>query len=135
MADDDGTEAPDPQDVGTFLRSKLDWSELDKQPHRSLLAWHKELIALRRREPDLSSGGRKLVTTSFDEDRRWLVVRRGHFSVAANFADEGQGVPLGACGSVVLASDIGVKLGPGPAPAPVLAQAWLPPRSVAVVAH
>jgi maltooligosyltrehalose trehalohydrolase len=39
---------PDPQDPATFERSKLDWSELDRQPHADLLAWHKELIALRR---------------------------------------------------------------------------------------
>jgi maltooligosyltrehalose trehalohydrolase len=91
---EDGAEVPDPQDLATFLCSKLDWSEVGEGPHRSLLAWYKALIALRRCTPDLSSSERELVRTSFDEDLRWLVVRRGRFSIVVNFADERQVVPL-----------------------------------------
>jgi maltooligosyltrehalose trehalohydrolase len=126
-----GAEVPDPQGLETFLRSKLDWSELDREPHRSLLEWHRRLIALRRSEPDLSSHDRKLVATAFDEQARWLVVNRGRFSIAANLADERQALPLDSGASVVMASKegVGVETSGGEV------RAWLPPRSVAVLAH
>jgi maltooligosyltrehalose trehalohydrolase len=41
-------EVPDPQNPATFEASRLDWSELDKPPHAELLAWHRELLRLRR---------------------------------------------------------------------------------------
>ncbi|MGA3219249.1 MAG: malto-oligosyltrehalose trehalohydrolase [Acidimicrobiales bacterium] len=126
-----GAEVPDPQGPETFLRSKLDWSELDREPHRSLLAWHRRLIALRRSEPDLSSHDRKLVSTAFDEEARWLVANRGRFSIAANLAGRRQAVPLEGGVSVVAASEEGVRVEISAGEA----RAWLPPRSVAVLAH
>lgn len=130
---EDGAEVPDPQASSTFLRSRLDWSELAREPHRSVLSWYQELIALRRREPDLSSGDRQLVRASFDEEARWLVVRRGRFSIAANLSERGQDVPLDRAGSVVLASAGPVVAGPGGTAAS--ATVSLPARSVAVLAH
>jgi maltooligosyltrehalose trehalohydrolase len=132
-----GAHVPDPQDVGTFLRSKLDWSEIGVEPHRSLLVWFKALIALRLREPDFSNGDRRAVRTSFDEDGGWLAVHRGRFTVAANFSDEARSVPVGHLGTVVLASDdsacfVAPVLAPGVDSLPLV---LLPPRCVAVVAH
>ena len=122
-----GAEVPDPQSAATFLRSKLDWSELEAEPHRSLLDWYRRLITLRRSQPDLACADRELVSTSFDEERRWLVVRRGSFSIAANLAGDRQKVPLAGEGSIVLSSDGATSLeGAG---------AWMAPRSVVVVAH
>ncbi len=136
-----GTEVPDPQDLTTFLRSKLDWSEPGREPHRELLEWHRRLVALRRQEPDLGSGDRKQVTTAYDEEARWLVVRRGRFSIVANFAEVPQAVPLECSGSVLLSSSAGVWLevpdeasagGAGFGPAALVR---LAARSVAVVEH
>ena len=72
------------------LQARL--SELDRT-HRSVLDWHRRLIALRRSEPDLLSHDRRLVGTAFDEEARWLVVNRGRFIIAANLADKRQPVP------------------------------------------
>ncbi len=126
-----GAEVPDPQALETFMRSKLDWSELGREPHCSLLEWYRGLITLRRSEPDLSSHDRKLVGTAFDEPARWLVVNRGRFSIAANLADERQALPLDGGASVVMASQEGVLVDTSSG----AARAWLPPRSVAVLAH
>ncbi len=41
-------DVPDPQDPATFERSKLDWTELGREPHAGILARHRELIARRR---------------------------------------------------------------------------------------
>jgi maltooligosyltrehalose trehalohydrolase len=127
-----GAEVPDPQDLGTFLRSKLDWSEPDREPHRSLLEWHRQLILLRRSEPDLSGHDRKDLSTAFDEEARWLVVNRGRFAIVANLAGDRQAVPLDQAVSVVTASAEGVSVEHA---ATGDARAWLAPRSVAVVAH
>jgi len=40
-------EIPDPNDAATFLRSKLDWSERERAPHRARLELVRELLALR----------------------------------------------------------------------------------------
>jgi maltooligosyltrehalose trehalohydrolase len=41
---------PDPTDEKTFLNSKIDWSEMTRAPHASVLADLRELIAIRHRE-------------------------------------------------------------------------------------
>ncbi|MGN6325261.1 malto-oligosyltrehalose trehalohydrolase [Pseudolysinimonas sp.] len=51
----DAGSVPDPQDPGTFERSRLDWAERDEEPHARLLRLYRELIALRRREPAFGS--------------------------------------------------------------------------------
>jgi len=40
---------PDPNDEATFLRSKLDWRELDEEAHAAWHAEHRTLLALRAR--------------------------------------------------------------------------------------
>ncbi|MFN2389504.1 MAG: malto-oligosyltrehalose trehalohydrolase [Actinomycetota bacterium] len=87
-------EVPDPQDQTSFERSKLDWSEPERAPHDDLLAWHKSLIDLRRAEPALADGRRDLVRTSFDEDRRWLMVERDPITVACNLAQAPSALPV-----------------------------------------
>ena len=41
---------PDPNDVATFERSHLDWTEIDEAEHAAWLDFHRELLAIRRRE-------------------------------------------------------------------------------------
>jgi maltooligosyltrehalose trehalohydrolase len=86
-------DVPDPQDPATFERSVLDWAELDKDDHRETLDWHRRLIALRKSRPELTDPWLTKVRTSYDEERRWLVVRRGAVAVVVNLADRTQTVP------------------------------------------
>ena len=72
--------------------------EGDRDPHRRILAWHRELIALRRTLPDLTDPDLGGVKVAFDEDARWLVFRRGDVRVAVNLAKEPAAVPLGSNG-------------------------------------
>jgi 1,4-alpha-glucan branching enzyme len=95
---------PDPQDEATFLRSKLDWSERDRADHRELLAWYRELIALRRRWPELTDPRLDRVHVDFDEDGRWLVVTRGQLRIAANLGPAAAALPLGQSGAELLAA-------------------------------
>ncbi|MEV6454086.1 malto-oligosyltrehalose trehalohydrolase [Streptomyces anulatus] len=92
----DQEEIPDPQDPATRDRSCLDWSEPEREPHARLLAWYRELIALRRTLPDLHDPDLASVKTAFDEDARWLAYRRGDLRIAVNLADGPAAIPLGS---------------------------------------
>ena len=101
-------EVPDPQAVSSFEDSTLDWAEPEQQAHVSLLAWHRDLIALRRARPELSDGRRDRVRTTYDPDGRWIVVRRGAVAVVCNLSDERLSVPVdGSPRSALLASERG----------------------------
>ncbi len=97
---------PDPQAEETFLRSRLDWGEPAREPHRDLLAWHRALIGLRRRLPDLVDGRFNRVTVNFDERDKWLTMARGTVLVACNFGERDVEVPWTDPGKreIVLAS-------------------------------
>ncbi len=86
-------EVPDPQDPATFERSKLDWSDIQQEPHRGMLEWYRQLIALRRSTPCLLDGHLDRVRVDFSENERWLTLRRGHISVACNFAEIMREIP------------------------------------------
>ena len=96
-------QVPDPQDPATRERSCLDRSEREREPHAGLLAWHRELIALRRTLPDLSDPDLAAVKVAFDEQARWLAYRRGDLRVAVNLAKEPAEIALGGGGRVAAA--------------------------------
>jgi maltooligosyltrehalose trehalohydrolase len=98
----DPADVPDPQDPQTFERSKLDWKELDRSPHKEMLEWHRELIRLRRANPNFRDGA-FATNVRFDEAERWLVYDRGPLTVACNFSKE-QRSPAGVEGDVILSS-------------------------------
>jgi len=93
---------PDPQDPQTFQRSKLDWSELDTGDHARLLRIYHDLIALRRSETDLADPWLEHLIVDYDEDARWIVMRRSRLAVACNLGAEPVAVPF--TGELVLYS-------------------------------
>ncbi|MGA4838941.1 malto-oligosyltrehalose trehalohydrolase [Streptomyces sp. G45] len=95
---------PDPQDPATRDRSCLDWSEPERPPHARVLAWHRELIALRRARPDLLDPDLAAVRVAYDERARWFAVRRGDLRLALNLGERPVDVPLGAPHARVLAA-------------------------------
>lgn len=92
-------DVPDPQDRATFLRSKLDWNEPAREPHRGLLEWYRELIRLRKAVPDVHEGR---VDVSYDEDAGWFRSGRGGLEVAFNIGPAPCAVPLAARAPVLL---------------------------------
>ncbi|GHJ99895.1 malto-oligosyltrehalose trehalohydrolase [Streptomyces sp. Y2F8-2] len=97
-------DVPDPQDPATRDRSCLDWSEPERDPHARVLAWYRELVALRRGQPDLSDPDLCDVKVTYDEDTRWFAFRRGDVRVAVNLAKEPSRIPLGLRNARVLAA-------------------------------
>jgi maltooligosyltrehalose trehalohydrolase len=88
-----GEEIPDPQSAATFEASKL---TRERDPEIARL--YAELLAARRRLPTGDAD-----EIAFDEDSRWLRVRRGAFELVCNFADRPSRVPC-ADGEVELAT-------------------------------
>jgi maltooligosyltrehalose trehalohydrolase len=108
-----GEEIPDPQDPATFEASKLTRKRDD-----SLLELYRDLLRVRR---DVTGEAE----STFDEDERWLVVRRGTHELACNFAHEQRAVPI-AGRTLVLATDAATELREG--------SIILPPLSGALIA-
>ena len=106
-------DVPDPQSRTTFEDSRLDWSQLTDPRAQSLLEWTRELIRLRRTEPDLGDGRRDRVSCSYDEAAGWFVLRRGAIAVACNLAAARQSVPMFHVTEVLAASAPGVLAAAG----------------------
>lgn len=106
-------DVPDPQDRGTFERSKLNWNEIETEPHATLLEWHKKLIGLRRSNSDLTDGRLDRVQIQFDEDAKWLVLKRGSVEVACNFSGNRQVVRISDNAQAILASEICFRIDAG----------------------
>ncbi|MGV0804845.1 malto-oligosyltrehalose trehalohydrolase [Mycolicibacterium setense] len=97
----DADEIPDPQDPQTFLRSKLNWSEVAEGDHDRLHRTYRRLIALRRNEPDLGDPWLDHMSIDFDEQQRWIILHRGSLSIACNLGTGTVSVPV--TGEVVTA--------------------------------
>jgi maltooligosyltrehalose trehalohydrolase len=102
-------EIPDPQSRDAFAESQLRWAELDQSAHAEMLEWYRRLIALRRSEPDLRGGLPDDIGVSFDEDERWLTLRRGKIFVGVNLGEREARLPLPAAGKLLLASGARVE--------------------------
>ncbi|MFC9846722.1 malto-oligosyltrehalose trehalohydrolase [Streptomyces sp. NPDC060223] len=97
-------DVPDPQDPATRDRSCLDWSEPEKALHARVLAWYRDLITLRQRQADLADPDLAAVKVAYDEEARWLALRRGDVRVAVNLGKETATIPLGVRNAHVLAA-------------------------------
>jgi maltooligosyltrehalose trehalohydrolase len=103
----DAHDVPDPQDPATRDRSVLDWDERQRadgaEPagkdgpggaqssgqrldHSRLLRWYRDLIAMRRAEPDLRDDDLGAVAVDFGDT--WLAVHRGSFDILVNLGPE-----------------------------------------------
>ncbi len=90
----DAEVVPDPQDPATFARSTLDWDERGRDPHAGILAWYRELLALRHRVPALRDTDRSAVDVRHEPGAGSLTVTRGPITVAANIGGEAVEVDL-----------------------------------------
>ncbi|ORV19109.1 malto-oligosyltrehalose trehalohydrolase [Mycobacterium celatum] len=99
----DADDIPDPQDPQTFQRSKLDWDEVDAGEHLRLLQVYRDLIRLRHNEPDLADPWLDDLAIDYDEDQRWIVMRRGRFRIACNLGADAAAIPV--TGEVMLEWD------------------------------
>jgi maltooligosyltrehalose trehalohydrolase len=94
----DAQEVPDPQDPATRDRSVLDWQELtrtdaDGFDHGAMLAWYRQLIALRKKWPELGEAD-DLRQVQIEFGDTWITIQRGTFAVAVNIGPGPQTLPV-----------------------------------------
>ncbi|AMV17390.1 DUF3459 domain-containing protein [Planctomyces sp. SH-PL14] len=122
------SEVPDPNDLWTFLCSKLNWGERNEPEHQALLRWYQQLIQLRRSLPALTSGRLDLVETRSEAEAGWLVMERGPLAVLVNFSKASCRVPgRWKAYRTLLASVHGTKLNDDGAD--------LPPQAAVIIVH
>lgn len=90
----DAADIPDPQDPETFLRSKLHWDEVDDPDHAPMLTFYRDLISLRRTEPDMADPWLDHLVVDYDEDQRWIAMHRGNIAIACNLGTDDVTVPV-----------------------------------------
>jgi maltooligosyltrehalose trehalohydrolase len=99
---------PDPQDVETFRRSRLRWDERQREPHASVVALYRALLALRRSDPVMKVAARRgltartsgdvlIVSRTVGSESRVLLANFGETAVRA----DGLGLGPGAKGVLV----------------------------------
>ncbi|PYG02063.1 maltooligosyl trehalose hydrolase [Georgenia satyanarayanai] len=81
-------EVPDPQSPGTVEASRLDWSEPGRERHARLLAFYRDLIALRHAETDIACGVRADTGVTTCDDGGWIGMYRGSVAIIANLEEE-----------------------------------------------
>jgi maltooligosyltrehalose trehalohydrolase len=100
---------PDPQDPETFRRSHLDWAELAEPPHARLFETYRELIALRRREPELTMPDFGMLSADWDDEAGWFELRQGAVEILVNLGTEPK-LSSGAA-SILFSTSPGVAAG------------------------
>jgi maltooligosyltrehalose trehalohydrolase len=110
-----GEEIPDPQDAATCERSTL-----TRVGDRALTELYAGLLSARRRLP---SGDAEEI--AFDEDGRWLRLRRGEFEIVCNFGSEAASVPVSGSRLELATADNDVALTDGHVRLPPLAGALI----------
>ena len=118
-------DVPDPENLETFLRSKLNWDEVHEGPHEEMLEWYRKLIALRRGSSSLNDGAPRQTEVSFDEESRWLVMTRGEVVVMCNLGETTLGLNRPKQFPLLLGSQSGIEV--------VGETVVLPPKSLAVL--
>ena len=78
-------------------------------------AWYRALLALRRSRPELADPRFDRVHVDYDEDARWLLIRRGELRIAANLGEAEAILPLGEPAAnpvALLTSAPGISIAP-----------------------
>ncbi len=82
-----GDDVPNPEDIETFEKSKLNWTEIGEGKHADMLAWTKGLIKLRRSSVCLNDGSMHRLVVSSDAVKKTLMMQRGEARIFANFGE------------------------------------------------
>ncbi|MEQ8718312.1 MAG: malto-oligosyltrehalose trehalohydrolase [Acidimicrobiales bacterium] len=107
---------PDPAAESTFVSAVLDPTLAEEEPHASLLAFHRELLALRRRAPAITHPDADQHVTADNEGLVTLERRLSHEMVTIffNFSDDARPIEVPETGNVLLDSADSRWGGPGP---------------------
>lgn len=104
---------PDPVATSTFHSAVLRWNEISEGTHAEMLAWYRDLIALRRRRPELSDPRPRSTGVDEHDHESSIVIWRDDTAIAVNIGDEAMHLALDGretARRLLLASDDDVRL-------------------------
>ncbi|MDB5591217.1 malto-oligosyltrehalose trehalohydrolase [Enterovirga sp.] len=92
---------PDPTQPETFLSAKLDWSALERAPHREWLDWYRAILRVRRDKvvpllDERSSGGSYELTGQGGLHAEWQLRGGARLRLAAHLGSGAAGEPVPA---------------------------------------
>ncbi|RYF97080.1 MAG: DUF3459 domain-containing protein, partial [Chitinophagaceae bacterium] len=91
-------EAPDPRLEETFTNSMLQWNLAEKDHHKAMLDYYRQVINLRKTLPALNNTDRKKTLAEVDPDTKVLKLQRWsneqHLECYLNFSDSDQPLSL-----------------------------------------
>jgi len=99
-----GDDVPNPEELDTFLHSKLNWQEVNDGKHAEMLAWTKDLIRLRRNTLALNDGSMQHLLINSDDAKRTLEMQRDEVRIFVNLGDHPYAFHLLAGEQLLLAS-------------------------------
>ena len=105
-----GNEVPNPEDIGTFEKSKLNWDEIGEGKHAEMLGWTKALIKLRRSTAALNDGNMHHLMVTTDDKRMTLVMDREEIRILVNLGTESQHFDLLDGEGLCLISRLGIDI-------------------------
>jgi maltooligosyltrehalose trehalohydrolase len=106
----DPTTIPDPENRDTFVHSKLKWDEANQGDHARMKDWYRDLIRLRRSTLSLNNGELGNIRVTFDENERWLALRRGEVLMLCNLGGNDHEFPIPDGSTVLLRSRDGAPI-------------------------
>lgn len=133
-------EAPDPVAEETFTNSKLQWALKEAGEHKTMLAYYKELLRLRKTHPVLKSGNRKSITVECNEQNSTLVLHRwkedGSVFCFLNFSKEVQSIPFAGASQPSILLDSSAEKWNGKKPSAIEGKAVvLQPESIFILSN
>lgn len=89
----------DPQEREIFEKSKIRWSTIQNSPHKEMLLFYRDLIALRKNNPCLNNCRKDLVQVNVSEQPAWMIFERSdpaglRVLIIANFSDQTLTLPI-----------------------------------------
>ncbi len=118
-------DVPDPLDAETFEASHLDRDEIAREPHASLLEWHRQLIRVRTATTRPAGDSRPRLRA--DIEQGWLIADMEGRTLAINVSGSARRITLDEAWVVAAASDPQIRLD--------RAGLHLPPMSAAVLSR
>ncbi|PJJ84511.1 malto-oligosyltrehalose trehalohydrolase [Mucilaginibacter auburnensis] len=133
-------EAPDPQAIDTFERSKLQWELLKEQHHQVLFSYYKALIHLRKTHAVLKTTTRDTLQTTLKAEQHVLIVKRWtaeqEVVCLLNFSEQRQSVDVSGNWTKIFDSASTQWGGPADAPQVVNSNSiTLQPQSATIYAQ
>ena len=83
---------------------------MGQSEHAEMLAWHRNLIRVRRATACLNNGEPRNARVSYNQQEMWLRMDRGSIAVLCNLAESGQSLPLPSSSELVLASSSEIRI-------------------------